>query len=793
MKRKLYVVLICIFSVCTFGFVRLIAEDENEGVNILADDITIDATNFPDANFLSVVNGFDTNKDGALSLSERNAVTSLVVANKSINSLQGVEYFTQITVLYCNLNNLTSLDLSSNTLLKEVYCDRNKITSLNLSGLYNLQKLECHTNQLTSLDVSNFSKLWSLYCFGNPNLNVLDISNCVALQEIQVSDCNLDTLSLPNASGLRKLTVNNNNISTLNIQGFSALTDLYVAQNPIAAIDVSNMPALENLVCFDTLITSLDLSNKPKLRSLQCYNSNITSLNLSDSPVLDLLHCYNNKISDIQFPATCSSQGLKFLCDRNALSKLNLPSYLLISYADRDVNTFSRDPFGNATTQVLNASLVKSGSRFVFDLGSIIGMDNIDKVTMSDVSILNTTTGKITYDSLPTTAQYAYDTGGRTVSGNALLMNVTVNLEAPSLPSYSVVFKDYDDRVIDTQSISEGGKAKAPADPTRNGYTFTGWNHTFDNVRADLEIKAQYSINTYKINYLLNTGTNHPSNPSSYTVESETIILKAPTRKGFVFKGWTYNGIVDPVKDVEIVKGSTGNKSFMAIWDFEKYTVKFETDGGSAIASEVVDYGAIVKKPNNPIKDGYTFVGWFKDVDFNEPWDFQKNTVSEDMSLYAKWLKPEEGNHIVGIVNNEVHVVEDDISFEAIGYGLDNTNPLIDDIRFVPYSWSINPSGVWDSAPYKAEFTITKPGEYLLKVIFHKEIFDGVNWVYIGEDELKTSKVIIKDKKPSTTEEQNKDKEITVDTGVKFNYEIDLILLLMSALLILKISKHKTK
>ncbi|MBR3383525.1 MAG: InlB B-repeat-containing protein [Clostridia bacterium] len=66
-------------------------------------------------------------------------------------------------------------------------------------------------------------------------------------------------------------------------------------------------------------------------------------------------------------------------------------------------------------------------------------------------------------------------------------------------PTYTVTFVDWNGAVIDTQVVSEGEAATAPNDPTREGYTFTGWDKDFSNVTEDITVTAQYRINTYTV------------------------------------------------------------------------------------------------------------------------------------------------------------------------------------------------------------------------------------------------------------------------------------------------------
>lgn len=69
----------------------------------------------------------------------------------------------------------------------------------------------------------------------------------------------------------------------------------------------------------------------------------------------------------------------------------------------------------------------------------------------------------------------------------------------------------------------------------------------------------------------------------------------------------------------------------------ETFTVQFAVDGGSEIASVEVKNDGLVTKPSDPIKDGYKFVGWFKDSDYTVEWDFSTDKIAADTTIYAKW------------------------------------------------------------------------------------------------------------------------------------------------------------
>lgn len=123
-------------------------------------DVPIDNKTFPDATFLKYVGRFDKSGDGRLSESERNAVKEIVVNFDSLNSqtkitsLAGIEYFPNLTVLECEKNSLTGLDVTKNKKLQELNCDKNNLQSLDVSQNTELIKLQCRYNQLPGLDVT---------------------------------------------------------------------------------------------------------------------------------------------------------------------------------------------------------------------------------------------------------------------------------------------------------------------------------------------------------------------------------------------------------------------------------------------------------------------------------------------------------------------------------------------------------------------------------------------------------------------------------------------------------------
>ena len=116
------------------------------------------------------------------------------------------------------------------------------------------------------------------------------------------------------------------------------------------------------------------------------------------------------------------------------------------------------------------------------------------------------------------------------------IQNGAVTVAAAQPEMHTVTFKDWDGTVLKTQEVQYGGDAEAPADPTRVGYTFTGWDKAFTNITADLVVTAQYEINTYTVTFKDWDGTVLKTQEVQHGGDAEA--PADPTRVGYTFTGW---------------------------------------------------------------------------------------------------------------------------------------------------------------------------------------------------------------------------------------------------------------
>ena len=404
MKKRFLSILATLCLCLTLLPVAVFAEGET--------DVSINETNFPDANFRTVVKEYDTDNDENLSRVEIEAVKEIKCYHKDIRSLTGIEYFTALQTLKCYSNQLTSLDISGNTALKSLDCAKNQLAALDVSQNTALESLDCADNQLTTLDVSRNTALKSLDCAKN-QLTTLDVSRNTALESLNCADnqvtsldisqntaleyliCASNKLTALNVSGnatlkflncesneLTALDVNrntalntlnclNNRLTSLNVSLNLNLQDLNCARNQLSALDVQKNTALKSLYCGYNQLAVLDVGQNGLLESLSCNNNLLTSLNVSQNTRLNLLHCFNNHLTSLD---TSNQRWLHTLsCNNNnyPITITNDRNYDLSDLPGTfDVNKASNWSGGTVSGNILTVDHDKDGVSYTYDCGN---------------------------------------------------------------------------------------------------------------------------------------------------------------------------------------------------------------------------------------------------------------------------------------------------------------------------------------------------------------------------------------------------------------------------------------
>ena len=212
----------------------------------------------------------------------------------------------------------------------------------------------------------------------------------------------------------------------------------------------------------------------------------------------------------------------------------------------------------------------------------------------------------------PTREGYTFAGWDTAIPATMPAHNMTITAQW-TVNQYTITFDTDGGSEVAPITQDYGSAITAPAAPTREGYTFTGWDKTIPATMpaGDMTITAQWTVNQYTITYDLDGGTAE-GNPDTYTVETDAFTLKNPTRPGYTFTGWSGTGLTgEDNLTVTIPKGSTGNRSYTAHWSLNTYSITYDLNGGTASGnptSYTVESATITL--NQPTKTGYTFTGW---------------------------------------------------------------------------------------------------------------------------------------------------------------------------------------
>ena len=210
----------------------------------------------PDVNFKAYLVGnpsINTNGDTEIQVSEAAVFDGgLYCESKGISDLTGVEAFSALSYLNFSDNQISSIDLSQNTVLTVLLCANNQLISLDLSHNVDLYYLACSNNQLTSLDLSQNVGITFIICFNNP-LICLNIANG--------SNINMDSFVVQNNPNLTCIEVDNAAWSAANWTGLDSQASFSEDCNN----DCSNTSGLTELDTSKNRIQILDLMGRETL------------------------------------------------------------------------------------------------------------------------------------------------------------------------------------------------------------------------------------------------------------------------------------------------------------------------------------------------------------------------------------------------------------------------------------------------------------------------------------------------------------------------------------------------
>jgi len=204
--------------------------------------------------------------------------------------------------------------------------------------------------------------------------------------------------------------------------------------------------------------------------------------------------------------------------------------------------------------------------------------------------------------------------------------------------TYTVQFLDFDGTVLVTQTIAHGDDATAPTDPTRTGYTFTGWNPaTLTNITADSDFIAQYSINSYTLTFDSDGGS--AVDPITQDFDTALPVVTDPTRAGYTFNGWS------PALPTTM---PATNQTHTASWNAITYDIVFNpNEGTGTIPNQTLTYDSPTNLTENTFtRTGWTFAWWNTSADGSgtsysnaQSVENLSTTQGDEITLYAQWTQ----------------------------------------------------------------------------------------------------------------------------------------------------------
>lgn len=253
-----------------------------------------------------------------------------------------------------------------------------------------------------------------------------------------------------------------------------------------------------------------------------------------------------------------------------------------------------------------------------------------------------------------------------------LLVFFLVNRKEETI-TYRVTFDTKGGSIVREQLVNAGEKATKPEDPTKEGYIFVDWkynNETFDfsvSIEKNITLKAEWlEVEEETEMVTVKFATDGGSTISNQIIEKgeKAVMPEEPKKEGYIFKGWYHNdeefNFDTPIdENIELTSkwekepeketnSSSNNSNKEEKPTVKKYTITFNSNGGSAVASQTVEEGKKVTQPSSPTRNGYTFTGWTLN---GSAYDFNK-AVTSNMTLTATWKEVVKNNYTVTFDSN---------------------------------------------------------------------------------------------------------------------------------------------
>ena len=287
--------------------------------------------------------------------------------------------------------------------------------------------------------------------------------------------------------------------------------------------------------------------------------------------------------------------------------------------------------------------------------------------------------------------------------------------------SYTITFDTDGGSEISPITQDYGSEITAPANPSKTGYTFVGWDKEIPTAMPaeNITIKAQWKANSYTITFDTDGGSE--ISPITQDYGSEITAPANPSKTGYTFVGW----------DKEIPTAMPAeNITIKAQWKANSYTITFDTDGGSKVESKTLSWNdKVLDGVAEPIRNGYSFIGW-KYIDYIVYADTVYAELAADdsvngITLKAEWRDVEKPSGEIIVSTNRWNKLLNDITFGLFFKetqmvtvnAADNSGEKVK-IEYLLSNREITESELADAGftEYDGSFSIAPDNEYIIYV-----------------------------------------------------------------------------
>ena len=284
-----------------------------------------------------------------------------------------------------------------------------------------------------------------------------------------------------------------------------------------------------------------------------------------------------------------------------------------------------------------------------------------------------------------------------------------------------------------------------PDGDTGNFFMWRGSNGKFyvpgDSVPADVTaLTVQWTVPTYAVTLHPNGGTINSGNVTGYTYGVDATLPTADdmTNTGHTFKGWYVNENLTGSPVTAIGGTGTGNKEYWAKWEINQYTITVKPENGKADITITQDYGTAITAPADPTREGYTFMGWDREIPTTMP--------AENITLKAKWKDIEKPTGEIVIGTNKWQEFLNKITFglffkdtqEVTINAADNSGTVF--ISYLVTDRDLSEAELQSLvfSGYEEPFRINRSGEY---IVYAMLVDPSLNITYLRSDRVTVDNV----------------------------------------------------